>query len=114
MHKNETLNPLSSGSGQYFTAVGVTVIVWPFSVIRNSQIQLDAAGVCLCLPGQWVCWRPWTGHRPWVEEVGLKAPQVPSWRKSGGAKPLPGGEALICTRVPNREQAGGRREACGV
>lgn len=61
-----------------------------------------------------MCWRPWSSHSAWVEEVGLQAPQVGSWRESGAETPLPRGEALICARVLEGEHAGGRGEAEGV
>lgn len=58
--------------------------------------------------------QPRSGHPAWVEEVGLEAPQVGSRREGGAEAALSRGEAPICARVLEGEQAGGGGEADGV
>lgn len=58
--------------------------------------------------------RPRSGHPARVEEIGLEAPQVGTRRESGAETPLFRGEAWICARVLEGEQAGSGGEAEGV
>lgn len=62
-------------------------------------------------PCLWLHRRPWGGHPAWVEEVGLETPQVCSWRKGGAETSVFRGEASICARFLEGEQAGGGGEA---
>lgn len=58
-------------------------------------------------------WRPRGGDPAGVEDVGLEAAQVASWREGGADAPPSGGAAAIGGLLQG-EQAGGGGEAAGV